>query len=135
MIDTTRIDFKQIRPELFDSVAEKAAEDVAGNKDDKDKSKTNKSTQIRKFYDELCMWHEKIVAAPEKFDEHLPFIKMLNAKVAYANDRKSGGAPLVDNDFVALMKRCLSQVHDIKSLNTCKTFMEAFMGFYKGLKG
>lgn len=131
MIDTKPIDFSQISPELFDSVAERTAEAVAGDKDDKDKGKTNKPTQIRKFYNELCMWHEKVMADPLKFDDYLPFIKMLNAKAAYAKGRKSGGASLVDDDFVALMKRCLSQVHDIKSMKTCKTFFEAFMGYYK----
>lgn len=134
-MDISRINFKDIKPDLFDIVAEKAAKDVAGDENDRNKQKTNKSTQLRKFYDELCMWHEKVTAAPDKFNDYLPFIKMLNAKVAYANGRKSGGAPLVDSDFVALMKTCLGEVNDIKTMNTCKTFMEAFMGFYKGLKG
>lgn len=63
---------------------------------------------------------------PEKFDEYLPFIRMLNAKAAYARGRK-----LVDDNFVGLLNSGLQQVTNPETLHTFKLFMEAFMGFYK----
>ena len=63
---------------------------------------------------------------PEKFAEFLPFIRMLNAKAAYAEGRK-----LVDRTFVELLAETLKQVNNMATLTTCKTFWEAFMGFYK----
>ena len=51
----------------------------------------NKSTQLRKFYDELVMWFDKVhlerskEARASKYTELAPFIKMMNAKVAEKN--------------------------------------------------
>ena len=56
-------------PNLFDSVAKKTAESLKMS-----------STQMRRFYDYLI---DLLVKADEKdFSEILPFIKMLNSKVA-----------------------------------------------------
>ncbi len=94
---------------------------------DSDSRDKNKSTQLRKYYDELCMWDQKIKQDPQKYVEYLPLIKMLNAKVAYAKGRK-----LVDDNFVKLMRHCLGQLNENEeSFETCKLFFEAFMGFYK----
>ncbi len=123
MAFTDSIKFDKIVPELFDEIANATAEWIA-NSDSRD---ANKSTQLRKYYDEFCMWDQKIKQDPQKYVEYLPLIKMLNAKVAYANGRK-----LVDKNFVDLMRHCLGQLtEDKKTFETCKLFFEAFMGFYK----
>lgn len=120
-LDTTAIQFAKNSADLFDDIANKAAETIADSGD------KNKSTQLRKYYDELAMWDQKIKQNPDKYVEYLPLIKMLNAKVAYANGRK-----LVDDNFVKLMRHCLGQLtNDKKTFETCKLFFEAFMGFYK----
>jgi len=107
--------------ELFNAIAKQAAKEVAQGGD-----RVNKATQLRKFYDDLVMWDNKTTLKPESFDEYLPFIKMLNAKVAYAEGRK-----LVDSSFVRLLNHGLNQVNSAETLHTFKLFMEAFMGFYK----
>ncbi len=113
---------KPLNPELFNIIAQSAARSVA-NTDDRNR---NKSTQLRRFYDELCLWETRVSQQPDKFAEYLPFIRMLNAKVAYAEGRK-----LVDPTFVRLMYHTLGEVEDADSLGACKLFWEAFMGFYK----
>jgi CRISPR-associated protein Csm2 len=132
MAFTDCIKFNGITHELFDSVAMEVAEIISQPKDKNGKfdSKKNKSTQLRKYYDELCMWDQKIKQQPEKYKEFLPLIKMLNAKVAYAKGRE-----LVDQNFVDLMRHCLGQLtEEKKTFETCKLFFEAFMGFYKMYK-
>ncbi len=114
------IDLKQIQPELFNSIAKEAAINISRD------SRTNKPTQLRKFYDEIVMWDNKVAMHPEKFDQFLPFIRMLNAKAAYAQGRK-----LVDHNYVSLLNSCLKQVDKAETMRTFKLFMEAFMGFYK----
>ncbi|MDP7134709.1 MAG: type III-A CRISPR-associated protein Csm2 [Planctomycetota bacterium] len=121
-LDTSRITFSPVEAELFNEIADKTAKTISSCRD----NNRNKSTQIRKFYDELCMWEEKVRREPEEFNSYLPFIKMLNAKAAYANGRK-----LVDDNFNDLMEHCMKQVSSAKDLRTCKTFFEAFMGFLK----
>lgn len=110
-----------IDPELFNSFARDAAQKVAHAD-----SSRNKPTQLRRFYDELLLWDTRVGQQPDKFGEYLPFIRMLNAKVAYAEGRK-----LVDSTFVQLMHHTLGEVKEPANLAVCKHFWEAFMGFYK----
>lgn len=103
-------------------MARQAAKQVAAQAD----SRKNNATQLRRFYDELILWETRVTQQPGKFVDYLPFIRMLNAKVAYAEGRK-----LVDPTFVKLMHHTLGEVKNPDSLTTCKLFWEAFMGFYK----
>ncbi len=116
------IDLKEIKPELFNETAKQQGSHIADSSNDR----TNKATQLRKFYDEIIMWDNKVAMHPDRFDEYLPFIRMLNAKAAYAQGRK-----LVDHNFVKLLSDCLRQVDSAETMRTFKLFMEAFMGFYK----
>jgi len=129
-IDLTRVRFTQepgqaLDADLFAAIAERCARKV-GLQDDGRPRNENKPSQLRKFYDELGMWAERVRAEPDKFAEFLPFIRMLNAKVAYAKGRK-----LVDANYEALMNHCLKEVTNPDTLHLCKTYFEAFMGYYK----
>lgn len=110
--------------EIFSDIAEQAAVLIKSNKD------KNKTTQLRKFYDELAMWNERVQLAREnkeaKFKELVPFIKMLKAKVAYAEGRKH-----IDKNFSDVFNRCIDQVNNAETLRDAKLFMEAVMGFCK----
>jgi len=119
----------KIDADLFDRTANRVAKIVA-NKGDRRASQINKSTQLRRFYDELVMWEEKVRQTPDKFDEYLPFIRMLKAKAAYAEGRK-----LVDGAFVDLIEQTIDFIKSAADLRTAKLFFEAFMGFYKLEKG
>ena len=120
---------QSLAPDLFDKIAEEAAKIVA-----RDGTKTS---QLRGFYDELLRWEAKVndgasERAKEQLREHLPFIRMMNAKAAYANGRKAQGRSLIGASFVTLLRRCLEQVDDDPAaLRNSKLFFEAFMGFYK----
>lgn len=129
-IDLSRVRFATaeghpLDADLFSVVAERCARTV-GLRDDEHPRRENKPSQLRKFYDELVMWDERVRAEPQKFAEFLPFIRMLNAKAAYAKGRE-----LVDANYVALMNHCLKEVTSAETLHRCKTFFEAFMGYYK----
>ena len=120
ILDTNPIRFDKVSPDLFSSVAQETAKTIAAN------NGSNKATQLRRFYDEIVMWDNKVVMYQDRFTEYLPFIRMLNAKVAYAQGRK-----LVDTNFTKLLSHCLGQVNTPEQMQTFKLFMEAFMGFYK----
>jgi len=122
-IVTHRIVLTTLDADLFNDIARQAAETISQNR------YANKPSQIRKFYDELCLWETKANLDQERFADYLPFILMLNAKAAYAKGRK-----LVDANFVKLIGDCLKQVKDLKTLRYCKLFFEAFLGFYKELR-
>ena len=110
--------------EIFSDIAQRAAKHIKTNKN------LNKTTQLRKFYDELTMWNDRVQLVREnkqgKFQELIPFIKMLKAKVAYAEGRKH-----VDKSFSEVFNRCIDQINNVETLRDAKLFMEAVMGFCK----
>ena len=110
--------------EIFSDIAQRAAKHIKTNKN------LNKTTQLRKFYDELAMWNDRVQLVREnkqgKFQELMPFIKMLKAKVAYAEGRKH-----VDKSFSEVFNRCIDQINNVETLRDAKLFMEAVMGFCK----
>ena len=110
--------------EIFSDIAQRAAKHIKTNKN------LNKTTQLRKFYDELAMWNDRVQLVREnkagKFQELMPFIKMLKDQVAYAEGRKN-----VDKNFSDIFNRCIDQINNVETLRDAKLFMEAVMGFCK----
>lgn len=127
-ISVADVQLKNIPATLFSDIAENKARTVheAGE------GKKNKSTQLRRFYDELVMWYERVqfertpAERSAKYEEVAPFIQMLVAKVAYARGREH-----IDECFETLFAHLIRQISDADSLRHAKLFMEAFMGFYK----
>jgi CRISPR-associated protein Csm2 len=118
--------------DIFSDVAQEAAKIISESCG----LNANKSSQLRRFYDELLMWNDAVqqVQSNEgregKYKELEPFIKMLKAKVAYAKGRNH-----VDGNFEKLFSRCIDSIDSHESLRYCKLFMEAFTGYYKVEKG
>lgn len=111
---------------LYSDVAEQAAKSVqhSGNK--------NNSTQLRKFYDEIVKWNNKIQGKQDEksreseFKSSLPDIQKLKSQAAYAFSRD-----LIDDKYLAIFNHCIDCVTSPKFLKEVKFFMEAMMGFYK----
>ena len=88
-ISVADVQLKNIPATLFSDIAQDKARTVheAGE------GKKNKSTQLRRFYDELVMWYERVqfertpAERSAKYEEVAPFIQMLVAKAAYARGR------------------------------------------------
>ena len=115
----------KITPELFNSVARNWAEKIENGKP------SMKKNQIRNFYDKVLELYEKSQYSDNFEEEVLPFVKMLNSKVAYALNR----SPKVANEeFKEMMENCIEQVNTKKDLEVFKYFFEAVIGFYKGGK-
>ena len=142
-MDLNTISLKQpLNPKIYSDIAEWAADyitpkatfdprkgkEVIKNRD------ANKSTQLRKYYDELAMWDDKIHRAADKnaeYQKSAPYIHMLRAKVAYASNRKSSGIPLVDEYFVRIFNHIINQIDSAETLHHAKLFYEAMLGFRK----
>ncbi|GHT84339.1 type III-A CRISPR-associated protein Csm2 [Betaproteobacteria bacterium] len=120
---------KEIDANLFADIAQAKAKTIAKE----GRGRKNRSTQLRKFYDELVMWHDKVfehgVDREAKYKELAPFIKMLCAKVAYAKGRDH-----VSDGFEKLFTHVIRAINDSDTLKQAKLFIEAFMGFYKAVE-
>ncbi len=110
--------------ELFNDTAEAVAKRL-----DQAAAYLNKPTQIRRFYDELVGWQERIDGDDEKFHQYEAFIRMLNAKVAYAKGRK-----LVDDEFVSWFRLCIKTTTNARALDHFRLHFEAVLGFLKALR-
>ncbi len=102
-------------PKLFDEDAKEWA----------DKIGKTKKTQARNFYDKVLELESK--AKHEEWESVLPFVKMLNSKVAYGLSRK-----VVSPEFQKMMTSCISQINTKEDLTKFKLFFEAVLGYFKG---
>ncbi|GAB6183886.1 type III-A CRISPR-associated protein Csm2 [Thermodesulfovibrio hydrogeniphilus] len=115
-----------INPELFSSIAQQKAQEVAN-----DNSGEDAPTQLRKFYDEVLRY-DSMIKNDEDFQKLFPFIKMINAKVAYSKARKSMGKNyLISDKFKDFLTSSINSVKDKKDFKVFVNFFESFMGFYK----
>ena len=128
------IKLDNLEENIFSEVAEQTA-DFIHPQQEKDKfgnlkyEDTNKSTQLRKFYDELVMWHDKVFHATDRsaaYRQAAPFIHMLKAKVAYSQGRGH-----VDQNFVEVFNKIISEIKSPETLKHAKLFFEAVLGFRK----
>ena len=136
------INIKELKPNIFSEIAENTAKYIypqqKRNKQGQlqfDKKGNpayenhNKSSQIRKFYDELLMCDEKIHRAADKNTEYhnaAPFIHMIKSKAAYAKGRDH-----VVEHFLEFMNKLLGQIESPQTLRNAKLFFEAVLGFRK----
>ncbi len=120
----------KLDPDLFSGKAEKLAEEVFGGQL-RSNGKANKPTQLRKFYDEVLRFDSMLKASTsekqtEEFEKLLPYLRMLNAKAAYAM-----GRDLVTKEFKDFLSEALMQVKSKDDFDIFAGLFEAFMGFYK----
>lgn len=111
-----------INPNLFSETASQLAKTISDEK----RKNANKYTQLRKFYDEVIRFNNIIKFEKDQFYNLLPYIKMLNAKAAYAEARE-----LISRSFKDFIKDSVEQVNEAKDIEVFTSFFEAFMGFYK----
>ncbi len=121
---------KIIDPELFSTKAEELARKIYREQEES-RGKANKPTQLRKFYDEVLRFNSMIQGLSEdkrkeEFEKILPYIKMLNAKAAYAL-----GRDLISKSFKDFIFNSLNKIDDLSDFETFAGFFESFMGFYK----
>lgn len=113
---------RKIDSELFSTQADELAKLINRERT----IKINNPTQIRKFFDEVIRFKGMLQSNPEQFEELLPYIKMLNAKAAYAT-----GRDLIGTEFKGFLNDSLKQVNDQQDFELFCSFFEAFLGFYK----
>ncbi|RMG43134.1 MAG: type III-A CRISPR-associated protein Csm2 [Candidatus Dadabacteria bacterium] len=113
---------KTIDPELYCG----KAQEIAGALSDRSK---NKSSQIRKYYDELVALEDRLRVSDEPERDWAvikPLVKMTVAKVAYAQARE-----LVTPNFVKFVKSGVDQINDHQDLSVFTTLFEAVIAFKK----
>jgi len=112
-------------PEAFSKTAEEVAK-LIGERGREERASKNKSSQIRKYYDEIFKLNQRARSQGANWDVVLAQVHMIVAKVAYAKGRK-----LVTDEFEKLMRELIKSIETKEHLNVVTNFLEAFMAFYK----
>jgi CRISPR-associated protein Csm2 len=113
---------KKLDPALFSTKAEEFAQQISREAT----SKTNKGTQLRKFFDEILRLNTQAQALGADWNLILPQVHMVIAKTAYAY-----GRALVSKRFVDHMRQGIEQIESPEDLRIFTNHLEAFTGFYK----
>lgn len=92
--------------------------------------RNNKTTQIRRFFEELVIWDERCAdKKSEEFSEVLPYIRLIRSKVAYSKGRK-----LITAGFADVLSHLVEKINSPKTLKNARLFMEATIGFRRALE-
>lgn len=127
-LNTIKLD--DLADNIFSEIAKEAADFISPRPNNRGQiPDINKSTQLRKFYDELVLWHDKVLRADDcstAYRQAAPFIQMLKAKAAYSLGRKH-----VDKNFVEVFNKIIGQINSPETLKHAKLFFEAVLAFRK----
>jgi CRISPR-associated protein Csm2 len=118
----------KLKVELFSKTADEQAKKISGWDDGRQQADRGapKYTQLRNFYDEVVKYKIQLLANKDDFDRKLPYIKMINAKFAYAYGRKN--ITKVCQDF---WRNLINEIKDYDDFIAFTDFFESFMAFYK----
>lgn len=124
---------------LFSDIAEDCAETISKNgyKREKDNETLitkkgeviqdkNKSTQIRKFFNEILRLKQKLIGEKMDWEDIAPYVNMLIAKTAYSKGRGH-----VTKCFLNMIKTCIQQINNKEEYLIFSDFFESFVAFYK----
>jgi CRISPR-associated protein Csm2 len=118
---------------LFSKTADEQAKKIAEyNEAERRAGKfAPKYTQLRGFYDEVIKFKTQLPNKHDKdlFDKKLPYIKMLNARLAYAKGR--GNITQICQNF---WTERINAIADYDDFIAFADFFEAFIAFYKQYK-
>lgn len=122
-------DLEKTDTELFDTLAEKQAEQLEIN-----------SSQLRRFFGELKdlyrQWRSVVANRSDEERETIyraqfePRFKMIRSKVSYAT--RSGGQAKLDRRFADFLMGCIAKVNSSRDFERFITFFEAVVGFMYG---
>lgn len=116
---------RTIDPVLFSDKAESLAKLLAD--DCKNiKGRPNKTSQVRKFYDEVVRLNMAAKNKDAKWESIHPMVNMVIAKTAYAKGRN-----LISDNFLNFIQSSIKQIKAPEDLAVFTNLFEAFYGFYK----
>ena len=96
------------------------------------------SSQLRGFYSDAKALETKIRSAeevgnPRAFEDNFYLVKMLKAKAAYIQGKRTGGR--VSEDFERYIRTCVDKINDRADFEAFMRFFESTVGFYYGYGG
>jgi len=128
---------KPLDRDLFDGIAKKIAGSfvrVVGE-GDKKKSFGAGKTQIRRIYDDVKRFEQKLDGTNETWKEHEPYFRMIKSKLSYNIARaiekaKGDGTVKGYKEFSDFITKGIDQVDNEEHYRVFTSLFEAVYGFY-----
>ena len=121
-----------VKVDLFDSTAKKVAESFVGTNKKGDVIGVS-STQLRRIFDEVKRYERILASSNVKWEDQLPYIKMIKSKVAYTVARAAKQKPAeekVYKNLESFISQGISLVKTKKDYEVFVSLFEAAYGFY-----
>lgn len=118
--------------DLFDKKAQEIAESFVG-KDGWGNDIGVSSTQLRRVFDEVKRYERLLSGTDAKWEEQLPYIKMIKSKVAYTVARAAKTKPKergVYKNLEAFISSGINLIKTEKDYHVFVSLFEAVYGFY-----
>ena len=123
---------KEVHPELFHTIAKKIASSFVPE-DNRGNYYSVSRSQIRRLYNEVKRYDQKLDGDPEKWKKYYPYIKMIKSKVSYNIARaieKNRFEADVYKNLSKFILEGLDQVKDEEYYHVFAALFEAVYGFY-----
>jgi len=124
---------EEVNPSLFIDIAEKIAKGFISSDNNGNYYCVSKS-QIRRLYDEVKRFDQKLGGDPEKWKKYRPHINMIKSKVYYnvarAIVKKRSEKDVYDNLSNFFEDWLYDKVKDEKDYHVFSALFEAVYGFY-----
>lgn len=122
---------EEVNPLAFSELAQQQAKKIhEEGLNRRGRPEKNKSTQLRKYYDVIFNLNQRAKITKENWNATLAQLHRQLALVHYAKGRK-----LVTDSFVSMMDELIKAVEKREDLQVITDFLEAFMAYYKELRG
>ncbi|MDR1836466.1 MAG: type III-A CRISPR-associated protein Csm2 [Treponema sp.] len=128
---------KPLDPDLFDGIAKKIADRLGHSVDNGNYKKTYGvgRTQIRRLYDEVKRFEQKLDGTDETWKEHYPFFRMIKSKLSYTIARAKEKAKDSDTangykNLSEFITKGINQVENEENYRVFAALFEAVYGFY-----
>lgn len=118
--------------DLFDKKAQEISESLIG-KDSSGKTIGVSSTQLRRIFDEVKRYERVLSETGIKWEEQLPYIKMIKSKVAYTVARaikKKKNELDVYKNFESFISSGIDLIKTEKDYHVFVALFESVYGFY-----
>jgi len=120
---------QQITIDLFSVKAEEIIKSISFKDNRGNEKRELDKNQIRRFYNDVVVISSKINNAKDKeleFEKQLPYLNMINAKVAYSKARKL----ITGDNFSDYIKKSIQQVNDLDDFKVFCSLFESVIAYF-----
>ena len=122
---------RDVRPKLFDTIANKIATEFIGRNKENQFGKVTKR-QLRRLFDEVKRFEQVLDGTPENWKKNYPLIRMVKSKASYniARSKTTKGNNDVWDNLYGFIDEGIGLIEVEEDYHVFLSLFEAVYGFY-----